>query len=339
MMEIREGLEVYRKRPAPLSWKVPAFCCNDWIALRTLQLCEAVGIGKPFDIVYGSPRCAWAGGRPSVLSSELSDEQLDAYFAAYANRGATVALTLSRLEVDPGDYANVYCNRILDAAARYRAELILFDDGLADRIRATHPDLRLVCSLNRAMSDWKRSFDGMAESGYYRSQLERYDEIVIRCEFAQSDENLQEISDVADRCEIIVNQFCVPNCKNVFRHVGSMENWEGEAAAHPCYSMCDAGDIAKRLRGNLHFSNARIDRFAELGFTKMKLAGRNAPPPKFLEMLSSYVFEPTGVAPFLREELSRQFQSAAQSAGGRLLPFWLPEEMELAPVAGMPARG
>ncbi len=336
MMKIREDLEVYRKHPAQMSWKVPAFCCNDWIAVRTLQLCKEIGIENPFDIAYGAPRCTWSGGRPSVVSSELTDELLDLYFGTYAEHGVAVALTLSRLVVDPSSYQDVYCKRILDMAARYGAEIILFDDGLADHIRAMHPELRLICSLNRPMSDYGSSFDGMDEAVYYRALLERYDEVVIRCEYAQSDDRLLALSDVADRCEIIVNQFCVPNCKNVFRHVGSMENWEHKAPAQACYSMRAAGDITKRLCDNLHFSNARIDRFSELGFTKMKLAGRNAPAQKFLEMLSDYVFEPTGIAQFMCEELSRQYQAAARQIGGRMLPFWLPEKMELSHVARQP---
>lgn len=329
MIEISKDLEVYRQHPIEMSWKVPAFCCNDWIAVRMLQLCEAIGLRQPFDIVYGAPRCAWAGGRPSVVATELSDEQLDMYFNAYAEHNVNVALTLSRLVVDPQDYEDAYCKRILDAAARWDAELILFDDGLADHIRSTHPNLKLICSLNRAMCDYSGGFGGLDETEYYHSLLKRYDEVVIRCEYAQDDESLRALSDVSSRCEIIVNQFCVPNCKNVFRHVSTMENWEHTASAHPCYSMRDAGNLTKRLTDNLHVSNARINRFAELNFTKMKLAGRNAPVPKFLDMLSNYIFEPTGIAPFLREELSRQYRAASLQAGGHIPPFWLPEKMEL----------
>lgn len=330
MIEIRSGLEVYRPRPTALSWKVPAFCCNDWIALRMVDLCDMVGIARPYDIAYGAPKSVWSGGRPSVVAQKLPEEVFEAYLSAYSERGMTVALTFSRLVVEPGDYEDIYANQLLDVAARYGCEIILYDDGLADYIRSRYPELRLICSLNRAMSDFKNGFNKMDETSYYRMLLDRYDEVVIRCEYAMDDDNLLALADEADRCEIICNQFCVPECRNVFRHVSSQENWEHEANPQPCYSMKCAADLRQRLAGNLHFSDGRINEFAALGFTKMKLAGRNAPIPKFLEMVSNYIFEPTGIAPFLREELSRQYQRALKEAQGRLAPFHLPGPMELA---------
>jgi hypothetical protein len=294
-----------------------------------LQLCEEVGINRPFDLAYGAPRCAWAGGRPSVIAEELDDVHLNACFEAYAEHDVRIALTLSRLSVDESSYGDAYCHRILDAAVRWNAEIILFDDGLANYIHTTHPNLRLIASLNRSMCDFKQGFDGLEEDAYYRMLLERYDEVVIRCEFAMDDANLTRLADIADRAEIIVNQFCVPNCPNVYRHVSSMENWGGQAEIHTCYSKSCAANLRQRLANNLHFSNARINRFAELGFLKMKLAGRNAPIPSFLDMLSDYVFEPTGIIPFLRSELSSQFQRQTAARGGRLVPFTLPGSLPL----------
>lgn len=329
MIEIREGLEVYRTHPRPVSWKVPAFCCNDWIALRMCDLCHEVGVDQPFHIAFGAPRSRWSGGRPSVVAAELDERVLEAYFSAYAQRGLTVALTLSRLVVDPADYDDAYCRRLIDMAARFDSEIILYDDGLADHIRSIHPELRLICSLNRAMVDYKDDFGGVEETDYYRALLQRYDEVVIRCEFAQDLGNLEGLADMADRCEIITNQFCVPGCKNVFRHVSSMENWEGTAAPQQCYNIHKAGDITQRLCCNLHFSNRQIDEFARLGYTKMKLAGRNAPIPKFLSMCSDYIFEPTGIVSFLREELSREYQAEAKRYGGQLPTYALPGPLQL----------
>ena len=34
VMEFRNDCDVYRDRSVRASWKVPAFCCNDWGALK-----------------------------------------------------------------------------------------------------------------------------------------------------------------------------------------------------------------------------------------------------------------------------------------------------------------
>jgi len=261
---------------------------------------------------------------------ELADEQLQAYFEAYADYGVRVALTLSRLSVDRPDYADAYCNRILRVAKEYGAQIILCDDGLADYIRGIHPDLRLVCSLNRPMCDFKDGFGGMDEVEYYRHMLGRYDEVVIRCEFAQDDEGLASLADVSGRCEVIVNQFCVPDCKNVYQHVSCMEDWDGSAEARPCFSLARAADIRYRLSESLFFSNTRINEFAAQGFTKMKLAGRNAPMPRFLDMIADYIFEPTGVISLLRGEISRQYRMESSRFIRGIAPFSLPGPMRLA---------
>ena len=96
------------------SWKVPAFCCNDWGALKLLEICSAFGFERPFDLVYGAPHCSWSGGRPSAVRSPLDGGLIDAYFSAYAQFGVRCALTFSKLAVDEKDYDNEYNNKHLD---------------------------------------------------------------------------------------------------------------------------------------------------------------------------------------------------------------------------------
>ena len=43
-MEFRNDCDVYRDRSVRASWKVPAFCCNDWGALKLLEICSAFGL-------------------------------------------------------------------------------------------------------------------------------------------------------------------------------------------------------------------------------------------------------------------------------------------------------
>ena len=95
-MEFRNDCDVYRDRSVRASWKVPAFCCNDWGALKLLEICSAFGFERPFDLVYGAPHCSWSGGRPSAVRSPLDGGLIDAYFSAYAQFGVRCALTFSK---------------------------------------------------------------------------------------------------------------------------------------------------------------------------------------------------------------------------------------------------
>jgi hypothetical protein len=312
MLEVQKDLELFRPRSRTVSWKMPAMFCNDWAALRAAQILSHITDEAVFDRVYGAPRCAWAGGRPSAVNLELDEAGVRRYFEAYKQVGTTCALTISRIEVDKSLLSDPYCNMLLDLLDEYDGEAILFDDDLAEYVRKTHPGIRRIGSLNKAMSDYKDNFAGhKSEGAYYRDYLELYDEVVIRCEFASDDELLESVSDVSDRCEIIVNQFCMNDCTQVYRHVKAIEDWNhGNHAGQPqgCFHLEALKDMDYRLCHNLFMSESRINYLVDHGFTKLKLAGRNSPLPKFLDMVSQYVFEPTGAIQIVKNEVMREFR-------------------------------
>ncbi len=325
MTATQKHLDLLRPWPVPLSWKVPALFCNDWAALRLLQVCSEISQQPPFDIVYGAPLYEWSGGRPSAMRHALSENELRAYLNAYQKFGVTTAFTLSRLEVPHELYADPHCNALLDLMDEYESEAIVYDDGLAAYIKRTHPRIKVVASLNKAMSDYAHGFTN--ETDYYLRLLEHYDEIVVRCEFAAEDNLIEQLADVSDRVEIIVNQFCIPNCKNVHRHLEAIEKWNrAETGGHcqACYSLQTLSSMDSRLVNNLFISAGRIAELSEKGFTRMKLAGRNSPLPKFLDMLSRYVFEPTGAISIIGNELMREYRIEATERNLGVQQYHLP---------------
>jgi hypothetical protein len=330
MLEVQKDIELFRPHSPAVSWKMPAMFCNDWAALRVAQICAHITDEVVFDRVYGAPRCVWSGGRPSAVNLELDEAGVRRYFEAYKRVGSLCALTISRIEVDKGLLADPYCNMLLDLLDEYSGEAILYNDDLARYIRKTHPTVRRIASLNKAMSDYKDNFVGhKSEEAYYRDCLELYDEVVIRCEFASDNELLDGVADIADSCEIIVNQFCVPNCTQVFRHVKAIEDWNHgnqEGAPQGCFHIGSLADMDYRLCHNLFMSEARINYLAVHGFTKLKLAGRNSPLPKFLDMASHYIFEPTGAIQIVKNEVMREFRILSGQMGPLLQQTSIPNE-------------
>jgi hypothetical protein len=205
-----------------------------------------------------------------------------------------------------------YCNLLLDIIEEYEGEAIVYDDTLAAYIRKTHPKIKTVASLNKAMCDYKHSFEGFTdETAYYYGLLDLYDEIVIRCEYASDDSRLASLADVSDRVEIIVNQFCAPNCKNVYQHLEAIERWNENGQrgyCQQCFSLEMLSNMETRLALNLYMSDARINEIINKGFTRMKLAGRNYPVPQFLDMLSHYIFEPTGAISIIGNEVIKEYR-------------------------------
>lgn len=325
-LPIRDGLEVYRERPLPVSWKVPAFCTNDWAALTVAGMCEAAGAGRPFEVAYGAPECAWAGGRPAAVRRRLSEDEMERYFQAYGRFGVRVALTLSRLEVGEGALDDPYCELLLDVAARNGAEAIVADDALAGHIRSRHPEMRLIASFNKPLCELDPHASPEEETAYYRRLLGLYDEVVVRCEYALDDGRIGLLGEgERPRAEVIVNQICVPNCPVGRRHMRALEDWDGRGPCQGCFHVPAAHAPERRLAQNLYVSSRRIDQLAAMGVSKMKIGGRNAPVPRFLDLLATYVFEPTGAILAMKEAAGHEFARAR--ADPRFTPCSLPEDV------------
>ena len=114
--------------------------------------------------------------------------------------------------MDEKDYDNEYNNMLLDYVEKYDGQVILFDDGLARYIKRSRPRIAIVASLNKAMCNLQDSRE--SESDYYRDLFRLYDEVVVRSEYVLRDGWLDDLRDRRDSVEIIVNQFCVPDCKH-----------------------------------------------------------------------------------------------------------------------------
>jgi hypothetical protein len=327
MIEVREGLEVYRERPGRVSWKVPAFLNNDWLALRLVAYCEEMGVGRPFDVAFGAPHCLWAGGRPSALTRELSRPELGRYFDAYARHGVTVALTLSRLGVDKKMLKDPYANMLLEVADAHGAQAIVADDRLAAHVRAHYPNVRLVASYDRAVTALSAR-DFKNETDHYLQALALYDEVVLRCEYALDDALLDELPpELLGRCEVLVNQLCVPNCRTCDAHIRGIEDWafgSRQGKCPPCYHLAEIGAPERRLERNVLISERRIRELAARGLGRLKIGGRNAPPNVFVDLFGTYVFEPTGAFSVLKTALLGEFGRLQRTRPG-FMQYELPD--------------
>ena len=328
MSDIDNHLEIYRERPCQLRWKVPAFCNNDWIALSLLAMSDNLGFGRPFDIVFGAPQNLWQGGRPALMRGPLSEDDLEKRFGAYDRFGVRCALTLSRLDIDPVTYKDPYGNLLLTVAERHGGQAIVTDDGLAAYIREQYPNLELVASFDRALVDTAPGMpDHDDETAYYTRTLSRFDEVVVRCEYALDDALIGQMScDERARTEVIVNQICVPNRQRGREHVHAIEQWNEGLVGGPCQECFHGGvtaNIKQRLANNVLMTNRRINELASLGVGTFKIGGRNAPIPKFLDLLGIYIYESSGAFVPMRVALSRQL-TQYQAAHGSFAPYDLP---------------
>ena len=273
-----------------VSWKVPTLFGNDWVALSLAHTLDPL-LPKPlFASAYGCPACAWAGGRNPRVRERLPEGELRRYFAAYRKVGANCALTFSR--PDAGDYLDdAYCELLLSLVDEYGGQAIVVDDRLARHIRETHPAVTLVASYNRCILDHEKGFGGLDEETYYRRLLERYDEVVVRCESALDGGVLPRMTDVADRIQVIVNQKCIPNCPDGARHIRATALSIEREAADGTRVLATCSKPQRSLMGTVQIDAERRRALADMGFVTFKLQGRIAPPTSAFKTIVSNILK------------------------------------------------
>ena len=273
-----------------VSWKVPTLFGNDWVAL-SLALALNPMLPEPlFASAYGCPACAWAGGRNPRVRERLPEDELRRYFEAYRKVGASCALTFSR--PDAGDYLDdAYCELLLSLVDEYGGQVIVVDDRLARHIREAHPAVTLVASYNRCILDHAQGFGGLDEETYYRSLLERYDEVVVRCESALDGGVLPRMSDVADRIQVIVNQKCIPNCPDGARHIKATALSIEREATDGTRVLATCTKPLRSVMGTVYIDTERRRALADMGFVTFKLQGRIAPPTSAFKTIVSNILK------------------------------------------------
>jgi len=287
---LSDGIEVIRLEDDRITWKVPALFDNDWVALHLSYELSPL-LGRPFfDIAYGSPMCAWAGGRPPRMTALLSEDELRRRFEAYRKVGARCAFTFSR--VDAGKYVDdPYCNMLLSLIDEYEGQAIVVDDALARHIRNTHPAVRLVCSNVKVVLDHHVGFHGQDEESYYRSLLGLYDEVVVRTEALLEGGLTDQLQDLTDRVELIVNEWCARDCPFAAEHIAAMTRATERAAdlapdePQPGCIYNQLHDKPRELVDNIYVSSERRAYLADRGFTRFKIQGRGASPAEFAGIL------------------------------------------------------
>ena len=282
--------DIIRLKDNRVSWKIPSLFDNDWVALHLSHALSPI-LNKPlFDIAYGSPLCAWAGGRPPRVTTTLSEEEVRTRLEAYLAVGARCAFTFSH--INAGAYTDdPYCNMLLSLIEEYQGQAIVADDALARYIRRRHPALKLVCSNVRVVLDHHNGFLGQDENTYYHSLRGLYDEVVVRTEALLESGISSELQDMADHIELIVNERCARDCPYAAEHIAAMAQATASARdrdpaePQPGCIYDQRRSKPTELVDNIYVPDERRKYLADKGFTKFKIQGRGASPVWFANTL------------------------------------------------------
>ena len=239
--------------------------------------------------IYGAPAdCLWGGGRAA-----FGDADVDDVLALVKEYGVSARLTFSNSLLREEHLADKKCNELcaeVVSTGSTTGGVIVHSDLLADYIRANFPELYLVSSTTKVLTDFSD----------FEAELNRPEFAFVVPDFRlnKAFDKLSGLSQAQkDKVEFLCNEccdFCCKNRKVCYENV-SRKNLGEEVADHKCSSP----DAADGYRFSLAMKNQAfigvkdiVETYLPMGFSNFKLEGRGLGSAVVLEFLLYYMTKP-----------------------------------------------
>ena len=241
------------------------------------------GIGS----IYGAPAdCIWGGGRAG-FGTQGAGEVL----ALVQEYGISARLTFSNSLLRPEHLADHKCNALCRLFAQGGCNgVIVHSDLLADYLRANYPQLYLVSSTTKVLTEFAR----------LKAELERpeFRYVVPDFRLNKAFARLNALpQSEKDKVEFLCNECCWFGCKDRKRcyETVSRKNLGQDCPEHRCAAPdAQEGYRFSKAMQNPGFIGAGDIRstYLPMGFTNFKIEGRGLGSALVLEFLLHYLTKP-----------------------------------------------
>lgn len=248
---------------------------------------EGIEIGSFFGEF---PTSIWAGGRFT------NGDQCDAKFIrgvvkAINDKGISVRYTYTNPILNEYDLENDYCNFCMEVADNGMNEVLVVSPILEKYIREKYPNFKVNSSTCKEIKDM----------GKLNEELKKdYALVVLDYNLNNQFDKLEQIED-KERCEILVNAVCVPNCPRRgehYRHIGKQESIVLKNRKLPPDKQipvpgwyCEYGEnntLYDIMSYPTYVSPEAIwEKYVPMGFTNFKIEGRTA---GIFSLVNTYCF-------------------------------------------------
>ncbi|MDD6234180.1 MAG: hypothetical protein PUB17_03270 [Lachnospiraceae bacterium] len=243
--------------------------------------CEIGSIyGAPADCIWGGGRVGFGDGSPEEIYGLMNEYEIPA------------RLTFSNSLLKEEHLADSGCNRLCEMfeEGSMRNGVIVHSDLLADYIRTKYPNLYLVSSTTKVLTEF----------GQLKAELNREEFVYVVPDFRlnKAFDKLSALSaDEKKKVEFLCNECCYIGCSDRKK---CYENVSRKNLGEDCQDFrCAAPDNA----GGYRFSKAMkspafigIDDITEtylpMGFNNFKIEGRSLGSAVVLEFLLYYMIKP-----------------------------------------------
>ncbi len=225
------------------------------------------------------PTSKWNGGR-YCGGDQCSSEYIHQVIRAANSEGVSIRFTYTNPSITEEDLADPYCNFCLREADNGMNGVIVVSPILEEYIRECYPNFKITSSTCKELKDIQNVNDELKKD---------YHIVVLDYNLNNRFDILEQIEQ-KDKCELLVNSCCVPECPRRGEHyqfVAKQAEIALENRKRPANQQkeipswyCEYGEntsiyVAQKYR--THISPDDIwNKYVPMGFNQFKLEGRTA---------------------------------------------------------------
>ncbi len=281
---------------------MPFFYCNDiFIPILDELLKEEI---NPIKYVYGTPLCAWAGGRKNLIQIKNLN-QIDYYLKSLKTQNLTPTFTFNNINKIEEQLNDEFSNNLLDIAYQNDAHFIVASDVLYNHIKSRYPNAKMHCSIINPICKKidDKNFD---ETKFYNEMLDKYEVVVMRPEYTiENIDKLDKLISDISRVEILINQYCQYNCQYHKKHYILLNEY------NVSQQKINQDSVQKLTKGitnldkfvmencpkrnnakyrDVTITNEQVKQLVNIGIKKIKLQGRDHNFDELFNELYQYFF-------------------------------------------------
>lgn len=248
------------------------------------------------------PPSIWNGGR--TQGGTCDRNYIATILRTFNNKGIPLRFTFTNPMLEKKHLGDKFCNMVLEMADNGLNEVIVVSPLLEEYIRKNYPNYKITSSTCKRLD----SIEGLNE------ELEKdYNLVVMDYDLNNRFELLEQVKH-KEKCEILVNACCIPNCQRRVNHYKSIglqqiaycehlektpdKPFDATAAVEPQYReilSCPHMDLSlydiKKHRTHITPEDI-FNKYVPMGFNQFKIEGRTSTVANLMETYLYYMVKP-----------------------------------------------
>lgn len=252
--------------------------------------------------IYGTfPQSLWNGGR--IVNGVFDKNTVKTVVREFNKLDIPLRFTFTNPTLTKEDLNDDFCNFVLKTANNGKNGVIVVSPILEEYIRTKYPNYTVTSSTCKRITDVEKLTEEVEKS---------YDIVVLDYDFNNKFEILEKIQN-KEKCEILVNACCQPNCSKRYQHYEDIGNMQRAICKYISsnskvpfdpekYNVKDENsdycqymryDFADSKQHPTHISPTDIfEKYIPMGFNQFKIEGRTLNAFTLAEYYLYYMVKP-----------------------------------------------